>query len=397
MPGKKGVTFNKSAASGRDTLFNVLERSALMIDVMETICDRMSGLPVEIDRPGKDDIPGREIGSLVWPEKKTNGTTVRSEISKDIRYISDYNYVNQFSDIKDKMLTTFHTKILEAHEVSDVSGISNIFNATPRSANSEQHPAISSEQWIIEMPAFMPREKVVMPFEEYDATKLSNAAANYGENKTFSISGEPISDHIAASSSLSSTSGSAVSVSVSNAVKTISDSITIAFDIHKQMNRLIQDIGLEAGNFNIPLDFQMTGNDMFTAFALNEFAYAGNGDLASEGKTMNIAKSIASMEVLQKAGSSAIRDMTMIVSTPNAYGGASAIPHTAGNILQIFSGSQGVTGTAPQAGSSSVQFHNTFNITVNVKKDCDESELRVLGRKIGLILSEELRRYGGMR
>ena len=90
------------------------------------------------------------------------------------------------------------------------------------------------------------------------------------------------------------------------------------------------------GNFNIPLDFQLTGNDAVTAFAFNKFAYAGNGDPASEGKTMNIAKSIASMEVLKKAGSFAIKDMTMRVSTPNAYGGAqaAAIPHTAGNIVE---------------------------------------------------------------
>lgn len=398
MPGKKGVTFNKSAATGRDTPFNVLEKSALIIDVMETICDRMVGLPVEIDGHSKDDIPGRGIGTLVWPEKKMNGTTVRSGISKDIRYISDYNYVDHFSEIKDKMLTAFHRKILEAHEVSDVFGVSNIFNvpSLPGSANSEHHPAIYPKQWVIEMPAFIPREKVLMPVEEYaiNATKLSNAAANlYGENGTFSNSGEPISDHIAASPSLSATS-----VLISNVVKTISDSITIAFEIHKQMNRLIQDIGHEEGIFNIPLDFQLTGNDAVTAFAFNKFAYAGNGDPASEGKTMNIAKSIASMEVLQKSGSFTIKDMTMRMSTPNAYGGvpAAAIPHTSGNILQILSGSQRETGAVPQAGGSAVHFHNTFNITVNVKKDGDESELRDLGRKIGLILSEELRRYGGI-
>ncbi|MBA1340583.1 MAG: hypothetical protein C5S40_00375 [ANME-2 cluster archaeon] len=296
------------------------------------------------------------------------------------------------------MLTAIHTKILEVHEVSDVSGVSNIFNVPPmpRSANSEHHPAIYPKQWTIEMPAFIPREKVLMPVEEYaiNATKLSNFAANeYGEKRIFSIPGEPISDHIATSPSLSATS-----VLVSNVVKTFSDSITIAFEIHKQMNRLIQDIGHEEGNFKIPLDFQMIGNDMVTTIALNKIAYAGNGDPAPEGKTMNIAKSIASMEVLQKAGSFAIRDMTMRMSTPNAFGGvqAAAIPHTVGNFLQILPDSKGETGAVPQAGSSAVHFHNTFNITVNVKKDGDESELRDLGRKIGLILSEELRRYGGI-
>lgn len=41
-------------------------------------------------------------------------------------------------------------------------------------------------------------------------------------------------------------------------------------------------------------------------------------------------------------------------------------------------------------------FNNTFNIIVNVKGGSEESEMKELGKKIGEILSEELRRYGGV-
>jgi len=42
-------------------------------------------------------------------------------------------------------------------------------------------------------------------------------------------------------------------------------------------------------------------------------------------------------------------------------------------------------------------FHNTFNITVTVKGGgAEEGDLRELGKKIGRILSEEIKRYGGI-
>ncbi|CAJ36893.1 hypothetical protein [Methanocella arvoryzae] len=46
--------------------------------------------------------------------------------------------------------------------------------------------------------------------------------------------------------------------------------------------------------------------------------------------------------------------------------------------------------------SHTANFNNTFNITVNVSGGSEEAEMKELGRKIGQILSEELKRYGGM-
>jgi hypothetical protein len=41
-------------------------------------------------------------------------------------------------------------------------------------------------------------------------------------------------------------------------------------------------------------------------------------------------------------------------------------------------------------------FHNTFNITVTVKGGAEDGDLRDLGKKIGRILSDEIKRYGGI-
>jgi hypothetical protein len=43
-----------------------------------------------------------------------------------------------------------------------------------------------------------------------------------------------------------------------------------------------------------------------------------------------------------------------------------------------------------------VTVHNTFNIEIAMRGQGDEGELRELGQKIGTILSEELKRYGGL-
>jgi len=72
------------------------------------------------------------------------------------------------------------------------------------------------------------------------------------------------------------------------------------------------------------------------------------------------------------------------------------MPPTIENILQIMPGSQ----REPIEGHTetrSVNFQNTFNIVVNVKNGGNETELRDLGKKIGQVLSDEIRRYGGIR
>jgi hypothetical protein len=52
------------------------------------------------------------------------------------------------------------------------------------------------------------------------------------------------------------------------------------------------------------------------------------------------------------------------------------------------------SGTSAQARTTNIQIHNTFNISVKGVDSSSEGELRDLGRKLGTILADEMRRYG---
>jgi hypothetical protein len=69
-------------------------------------------------------------------------------------------------------------------------------------------------------------------------------------------------------------------------------------------------------------------------------------------------------------------------------------PNISSSYLQILS--QGKSGEVSRAsGGNTFHLNNHFNIAINARVG-EETELRELGRKIGIILSEEIRRYGGM-
>ncbi len=51
--------------------------------------------------------------------------------------------------------------------------------------------------------------------------------------------------------------------------------------------------------------------------------------------------------------------------------------------------------STPPPARNEISIANTFQIEVSVKGHDSERELRELGEKIGTILSEELKRYGG--
>ena len=53
------------------------------------------------------------------------------------------------------------------------------------------------------------------------------------------------------------------------------------------------------------------------------------------------------------------------------------------------------TATSQQARMNTIHIQNTFNIAVKGSDSSSEGELRELGRKIGIILADEMKRYGG--
>jgi hypothetical protein len=72
-------------------------------------------------------------------------------------------------------------------------------------------------------------------------------------------------------------------------------------------------------------------------------------------------------------------------------------PYSLEHALPRYGSSRGETALPATGGGNSVHFQNTFNITVTTTAKGDEKELRELGRRIGIILSDEMKRYGGLR
>jgi hypothetical protein len=181
---------------------------------------------------------------------------------------------------------------------------------------------------------------------------------------------------------------------VSNAFEAISNYITVASETNNQMNKVTELGGQVASEMIAPFDLLLTGNGTGSVITLEVFG----GRSASEGQGMDIAKSIATTRELQKVGYSVINDITAAApSGGTVYSGQQAMPRTMESIMQIISGSRSGPAPTSHTGSNGVNVHNTFNIMVDVKGGKDETELRDLGKKIGLILSEEIKRYGGTR
>lgn len=130
---------------------------------------------------------------------------------------------------------------------------------------------------------------------------------------------------------------------------------------------------------------------------------------------IGLAANIAAAQAGQRAGISMIQQL--VRSTPHVagtvapqastvyegFGGLSMNPITS---PAAASGAENIVNiTVPHAAAGRVNensttnkvsnFHNTFNITVNVKGG-EERDLKDLGRKIGQILSDEMKRYGGI-
>lgn len=72
-----------------------------------------------------------------------------------------------------------------------------------------------------------------------------------------------------------------------------------------------------------------------------------------------------------------------------------SVPSPIGTLTQNITLAHAGGMAATPSPKNEVTIHNTFNIEVAMRGQGDERELRELGQKIGTILSEELKRYGG--
>jgi hypothetical protein len=294
-------------------------------------------------------------------------------------------------------------------------------------------------QRIIEVPDLLPGKRALEREESTAASGLWEAIGRvYHEEDTFfwqetssvpvavkaaslsgllprSISMPAVSSKPASLSSILDVSNAFSSIyNISNAFESLSNLIGAASEIDGTIVELIKDSGgvgkLAAGSHASSLLLSEIASH---AYSLEGISSGGSSTgISSEGVSkegsssgeggavafMNIALSMmAAAGGLQRLRSSVAADVAA-VPHPEAYQGppAGTAPRAMDAILQVLSWPR--SGEASRMGGDrTMHVQNSFNIVVNAHGRGDEDDLRDLGRKIGLILSEEIRRYGGMR
>jgi len=158
--------------------------------------------------------------------------------------------------------------------------------------------------------------------------------------------------------------------------------------ITKLLYAAVSPIVSPASTFNLPLN---TGQ-------MPAFTPVAEGRIEAAAPAINLVMGIAASRAMQSAGGSAINNFISVM--PSLGGGSQgAIPVErmgAGPINIHVPPAPVERGPEPGAVSKVSNFHNTFNITVSMKGGGDEGDLRELGKKIGRILSDEIKRYGGI-
>lgn len=109
---------------------------------------------------------------------------------------------------------------------------------------------------------------------------------------------------------------------------------------------------------------------------------------SGSGPALNLAVSVVATRAMERSGGQAMLDLVR-----SADSGSLPVGREAVNVT--------MHGTGPDITENNTtnkvsNFHNTFNITVTVKGGSEDGDLRELGKKIGRILSEEIKRYGGI-
>ncbi len=350
-----------------------------------------------------------EITDISSLNKSLTVDSVPIEVIKDIKnaYSSEKtfkssNIVSDFSETAEMMSTAFNKSISEVNEITDISSLSKISTRVSHPSKTRtdaQKTTIHTDQNIFEVPAFRP--KISLEDATINVSRLSNAISKKShEKESILISKEFISSP-AAKYTTSSQSISEPSVYVSNAFETISTCIDIASEVDRRASEMTREGIIDANKilWQSHLLNMIFSDGGSAAFNLDRFpTYEGSGVIAG-AQMMHIALDMASIGAFERAGSSVINNTSLVLSRGADFRTASLakMPYAVENVLHILSGSQKDTVESSRSSNNTVNLQNTFNIVVNVNNDGKETELREIGRKIGQILSDEIRRYGGIR
>ncbi len=107
---------------------------------------------------------------------------------------------------------------------------------------------------------------------------------------------------------------------------------------------------------------------------------------------VNLSAGMAAAKAAQEAGTSVIREF--VRSSPSMSGNYNIQAFPDRNVVNM-----PMPGVTVERDMSNVNktssFHNTFNISITTNGGSEESDMKELGKKIGRILSDEIKRYGG--
>jgi hypothetical protein len=277
-----------------------------------------------------------------------------------------------------------------------------------------------AHQRVIEIPVFMPNSKAQSLAEDIavNAAMLSSEASTQGPEIDSVRTSRDLSTILAAPHAASSLRFGAPLIS--SLLENASDQISVTFDLEREMVKSMGQDEYEAGKTDITIR-SSTGSALIGTIlpegitleggietlperygpgvisTLKNISAKGWKDLAMEDLANNIDFSLAIAAATQKDGHSAVKDLAMTV--PSHSGGlyemtVTPAPHVMPSLRQDVSLLKDAA-TQTQIGGNVAHFHNTFNIVVNVKGRT-ETEIKDLGKKIGLILSDEMRQYGGI-
>jgi hypothetical protein len=128
-------------------------------------------------------------------------------------------------------------------------------------------------------------------------------------------------------------------------------------------------------------------------------AHEGGAGYPGSSLPMSLSNIIRLSQATQAAFHGARRPVMASLQTP----GFKVFQDHTSILLEREGGNAGLVRPSPEyssrepadrSGFKTAKFENVFNISVNMKGGENEGDLRDLGRKIGTILSDELRRYG---
>ncbi|GEM_PF-3024360 len=335
---------------------------------------------------------------------------------------------NALENASDQILVTFDLEREMAKSMSqneyeagktDITGPPFILSSAKGALRDTIKPE-RTHQRVIEIPVFMPNSKAQSLAEDIavNAAMLSSQASTQGPEMDSVRTSRDFSSILAAPHAASSLLFGAPLIS--SALENASDQILVTFDLEREMVKSMSQNEYEAGKTDITIR-SSTGSALIGTILpegitleggmealperdgpgiisiLKNISAKGWKDLAMEDLANNIDFSLAIAAAMQKDGHSAVKDLAMTLPSysEDLYEMAvTPAPHVMPSLRQDVSLLKDAA-TETQIGGNVAHFHNTFNIVVNVKGRT-ETEIKELGKKIGLILSDEMRQYGGI-